>query len=123
MPKRRKLSNLETYNLKLETQGKRKEKEIDSGSRLPTGDPPKGNNDGNKKFHDEKKTRSKRNYQKDRPHSAESNSATRDRLEILIVNGKMTIQDYSEEHDSEKLIEMLKAIGIKSRVKSDGPCG
>lgn len=47
----------------------------------------------------------------------------KDRLEILIVNGKMTVQDYSEEHDSEKLIEMLEAIGIKSRVKSDGPCG
>lgn len=46
-----------------------------------------------------------------------------DRLEILIVNGKMTIQDYSEEHDSEKLIEMLKAIGIKPKVESDGPCG
>ncbi|MEK7123334.1 MAG: hypothetical protein AAB851_00385 [Patescibacteria group bacterium] len=46
-----------------------------------------------------------------------------DRLEISIVNGKMTIQDYSQGHDSEKLIELLKVMGIKSKIESDGPCG
>lgn len=46
-----------------------------------------------------------------------------DLLKILIVDGKMTIQDYSEDHDSEKLIELLKAMGIKPKVVSDGPCG
>lgn len=66
-----------------------------------------------------KKIKSKDNSAKNKP----LKNAPPDRLEILIVNGKATIQDYSEEHDSEKLIEMLKAIGIKPKVESDGPCG